>query len=75
MFSLLEIRHHILFQCHGIYIGVKKFNYKLENNILRNYSQKDLGVLRGDFRGFGCPNDSLLGKTMTTVNFWKFRPP
>ena len=24
----------------------------------KNYSQKDLGVLRGDFWGFGCPNDT-----------------
>ena len=35
--------------------------------ILRNSSQKDLGVLRGAFRGFGCPKrhpGALLAKTM-----------
>ena len=36
---------------------VKKFNYlyMLEIDILRNSSQKKLGVLRGAFEGFGCP--------------------
>ena len=39
----------------------------LEINILRNSSPKYLGVLRGDFEGFGCPKrhpDALLAKTM-----------
>ena len=38
-----------------------------EIDILRNFSQKDLGVLRGAFYGFGCPKrhpDALLAKTM-----------
>ena len=39
----------------------------LEINILRNSTQKNLGVLRGAFYGFGCPKrhpDALLAKTM-----------
>ena len=39
--SYIEIRHDILLQCHGIYIGVKKFNYEFENDILRNYSEEN----------------------------------
>ena len=34
---------------------------------LRNHSQQFLGVLRGAFKGFGCPKrhpDALLAKTM-----------
>ena len=31
------------------------FEYMLEIDILRNSSQKTLGVLRGAFQGFGCP--------------------
>ena len=34
---------------HGSYIRVKKLNYVFENDILRNYTQKYLGVLMGDF--------------------------
>ena len=30
----------------------------LEIDISRNYSQKDLGVLGGDYWVFGCPNDT-----------------
>ena len=30
----------------------------------KNSSHKNLGVLKGDFCGFGCPNDALLAKTM-----------
>ena len=48
---LIEIRHNILIQCRGIYIGVKKFNYMLKIDISKNYHQKLLGVLRGDFEG------------------------
>ena len=46
---------------------MKKFNYKLEIGILRNSTQKYLGVLRGSFQGFGCPKRhpaALLAKTM-----------
>ena len=45
---------------------VKIFNYMLEIDVLRNSSQKVLGVLRGAFLGFGCPKrhpDALLAKT------------
>ena len=34
---------------------MKEFNYKLEIEIFRNSTQKDLGVLRGSFKGFGSP--------------------
>ena len=46
---------------------MKKLNFKLEIEIFTNSSQKDLGVLRGSFQGFGCPKrhpDALLAKTM-----------
>ena len=40
----------------------------LEIDILKNYHQNILGVLRADFLGFGCPNvaqmHGLLAKTM-----------
>ena len=36
-------------------------NYMLEIDILRNSSQKILGVLKGDFWGFACPNDAQTG--------------
>ena len=45
-------------------LGFRKCHYMFANNILRNYSQKSVGVPRGDFLGFGCPNDALLSKTM-----------
>ena len=47
---------------------MKKFNYKLEIEILKNSTLKYLGVLRGSFQGLGCPKrhpDALLAKTMT----------
>ena len=47
---------------------MKRFDYMLEMDILRNSSPKILGVLRGAFKGFGCPKrhaDALLAKTMT----------
>ena len=34
---------------------MKKFNYKLAIEVFRNSTQKNLGVLRGSFLGFGCP--------------------
>ena len=45
---------------------MKKINYVLAIDILRN-SSIILGVLRGAFKGFGCPKrhpDALLAKTM-----------
>ena len=43
-------RHNILIQCHGKYTEVhKKLYFLFEIDILRNYSQKDLGVRSGDF--------------------------
>ena len=49
---------------------MKTFNYVLEINILRNSSQKYLGVLSFFFQRFGCPKrhpDALLAKTMTGI--------
>ena len=48
---------------------MKKSNYMLEINILRNSSQKGLAVLRlrGSFKGCGRPKshpEALLAKTM-----------
>ena len=40
MYKLIEIRHNILILCHGNYIMIKKFNFMLKINILRNSSQK-----------------------------------
>ena len=34
---------------------MKKFNDMLEIDILRNSSQKNLGVLMGAIKGLGCP--------------------
>ena len=48
-----------------------KFNYKLKIEIFRNSTQKLLGVLRGSFKGFGCPKrhpDALLAKTSRAVH-------
>ena len=49
MYKLIKIGHDIIKQCHGEYKEMKKFNHKLEIDIFRNSSQKDLGVLRGSF--------------------------
>ena len=49
MYEFIQIRHDILIQCHGNYMEMKNVNYMLEIDILRNSSQKSLGVLRGDF--------------------------
>ena len=46
---------------------MKKNNYMLEIDILRNSLQKSLGVLMGAFKRLGCPKrhpDALLAKTM-----------
>ena len=67
MYIFIKIRHDIPIQGHGNHMMMKKFNYMLKINILRNSSQKKLGVLRGAFKGFGCRNrhqDALLAKTM-----------
>ena len=49
LYRFVKIRHDILIQCHGNYMEMKKFNFMLEIDILRNSSQKDLGALRGAF--------------------------
>ena len=67
MYKFIKIIHDIIKQCHGNYKEMKNFNYKLEIEIFRNSTQKNLGVLRGSFYGFGCPKrhpDTLLAKTM-----------
>ena len=46
---------------------MRKFNYMLKIEILRNSSMKILGVLKGAFLGFGCRKrhpDVLLAKTI-----------
>ena len=70
MYKFIKLRHDIIKQCHGKYKEIKKLNYKLEIEILRNSTQIFLGVLRGSFQGFGCPKkhtDTLLAKTMVKV--------
>ena len=47
MYEFIKIRHDILLQYHGNYIGMNFFNDMLEIDILRNFSQKNLGVLMG----------------------------
>ena len=49
MCKFIKIRHDILIQCHWNYIEMKEVNYMLEIGILRNSSQKDVGVLRDAF--------------------------
>ena len=49
MYEFIKIRHDIIKKCHGIYKEMKKFNYKLEIEIFRNSTLKNLGVLRGSF--------------------------
>ena len=59
MYLLVNIMHDIIVQCHWNFIEVGKFLLIMfEIDILRNYSQKDLGVLRGNFGGFACPIDT-----------------
>ena len=68
MYKFIKIMHDILIECHGNYMEMKKVNYMLEIDIFRNSSQKNWGVLRGAYQGFGCPKrhpDALLAKTMT----------
>ena len=37
---------------------LKNLNHILQFDILRNYSQNKLGVMKCDFGGFGCSNDT-----------------
>ena len=74
MYEFIKIRHNILvlIQCHGNHVEVGKLIYMLEIGILRNSSQRYLGVLRGAFEGFGCPKrhpDALLAKTMFSTQY------
>ena len=39
---------------------MKQFNYILRINILRNSSQKNLGVLKGTFKGLGVQKDTQM---------------
>ena len=39
MFKFIKIRHDILIQFHGNYMEMKKFNYMLEIDILRNHKK------------------------------------
>ena len=77
MYKFIKIRQDILLQCHGNHMEMKRFNYMLEIDILRNCSQKDLGVLGSAFYGSGCPKrhpDDLLAKTMRPKIFYKILP-
>ena len=56
----------------GIMLRWKIFNYMLDIDIIRNYSPKDLGVLRGDFWSFGCLEDALQVKTMIWSPLYHF---
>ena len=49
MYKFIKIRHDVIKQYQGNYKEMKKFNYKLEIEIFRNSTPKDLGVLRGCF--------------------------
>ena len=49
MYKFIKIRHDINKQCHGNYMEMKEFNYKLEIEIFRNSTLKKLDVLRGSF--------------------------
>ena len=55
MHKFIKIRHDIIKQCYVNYKEMKKFNYKLEIEIFRNSTLKNVGVLRGAFKGLGCP--------------------
>ena len=67
MCKFIKIRHDVIKQCRGNCKEMKKFNYKLEIEIFRNSTQKNVGVLRCSFQGFGYPKrhpDTLLAKAM-----------
>ena len=42
----------------ALFWGEKEVRFMLESDILWNNSKQLLGVLRGDFWGFWCPNDT-----------------
>ena len=48
-YLLNELKHNVHVKCHGNYTEMKEFNHMLEIDILKNSSQKTLGVLKGDF--------------------------
>ena len=48
----------ILIQCWGIYIGLKKNQLHVWNWHFKKFQVNILHLLRADFWGFGCPNDS-----------------
>ena len=50
----------------GILLRWKKHNFMVKIDILRNYFLKNLGVLRGDFRGIRCPNNSQMPCWLTS---------
>ena len=50
----------LLYNVMEIILKWKNFNYKFEIDILRNDSQKHLGVLRGDVFGFECPKGTQM---------------
>ena len=59
MCLLIEIRHNILIQCHGNHIEVEKPQLHTSKVQFKKLLKKTiLGVLRGNFCGFGCPNES-----------------
>ena len=49
MYKSIKIRYDIIIQCHRNYIEMKRINYMLGIDILRNSSPIFLGVLRGAF--------------------------
>ena len=49
MYKFIKMMHDIIKQCHGNSKEMKKFNYKLEIEIFRNFTQKYLGVLKDAF--------------------------
>ena len=58
MYLLNEIKHNVHKQYHGNYIDVKKLISCWKLAFKKKTSQKVLGVLKGYFCGFGCPNDA-----------------
>ena len=58
MYKLIKVRHDIIIQWHRNNMEMKKINYMLEIDILRNSSQNILGVLRGAFKGLGVQKDT-----------------
>ena len=66
MYEFIRIRHNILIKCHGNYMEMKKFNYLIVIDILRNSHKKIVCLERCFLRVWvskECP-DTLLAKTM-----------